>query len=85
MIETVCKNFEGFTKEEILKAKLSCKTKSMVGNPPAVRFKEIVSDEGLRNFPVEFNDVTNSSSLFGTNRNRLRGASIRRKPKRVRE
>ena len=52
MIETVRKNFEGFTKEEILKAKLSCKTQSMVGNPPEVIFKEIVSAEVLRNFPV---------------------------------
>ena len=39
MIKTVQKNFEGFTKEEILKAKLSRKTQSMVGNPPEVRFK----------------------------------------------
>ena len=85
MIETVRKNFEGFTKEEILKSKLYRKTQSMVGNPPAVRFKETVSDEGLRNFPVEVNDVTNSSAIFGPNRNRLGGESTRRKPKRARE
>ena len=58
MIETVCKNFEGFTKEEILKTELSRKTQFMVGNPPAVRFKGIVSDEDLINFPVEVNGVT---------------------------
>ena len=43
MIETVRKNFKGFTKEDILKVELSCKTQYMVGNPPAVRFKEIGS------------------------------------------
>ena len=72
MIETVRKNFEGFTKEEILKAKLSRKTHSMVGNPPAVIFKEIVSAEGLIYCPVEVNDVTNSSTIFGPNCNIFR-------------
>ena len=77
--------FEGFTREEILQTNLSHKTQSMVGNPPAVRFKEIVSAEGLINFPVEVNDVTNSSTIFGPNHNRFRGASTIRKPKRVRK
>ena len=85
MIETVRNNFEGFTKEEILKAKLSRKTQSMLVDPPAVRFKEIVSAEGLRNFPVEVNDVTNSSDIFGPNRNKLRRSNTRQKPKGVRE
>ena len=57
----------------------------MVVNMPAVRFKDIVSGEDLKNFPVEVNDVTNSSAIFGPNRNILRGASTRRKPERVRE
>ena len=77
MIEKVRKNFKGFTKEEILKAELSRKTHSMVGNLPEVGFKEIVSAEGIRNFPVEVDDVTNSSTIFCPNRKRLRGASIR--------
>ena len=83
MIYKVRKNFEGFTKEEILKEKLSCKTQYMVDNLPAVRFKEIVSAEGIRNCPVEVHDVTNFSTIFGPNSNRLRGASTRQKPKRV--
>ena len=57
----------------------------MVGNPPTVRLKEIVSAEGLINCPVEFNDVTNYSTIFGPNRNILRGASTTQKPKKVRE
>ena len=57
----------------------------MVGNPPSVIFKEIVSAEGIRNCPVEFNYVTNSFTIFGPNRNRFKGASTRRKTKRVRQ
>ena len=49
----------------------------MVVNMPAVRFKDIVSGEDLKNFPVEVNDVTNSSAIFDPNRNRLRGSSTR--------
>ena len=79
------KNFEGFTKEEILKAELSRKMQSMLGNPSALRFKEIGIVEGLRDCPIEFNDVTNSSTICCRNRKRFRGASIRHKPKRVRE
>ena len=80
-IETVRKNFEGFTKED----KLSRKIHSMVGNTPAVRFKEIMSAEGIINCPVEVNDINNSSTIFGPNCNRLRGESTRQKLKRVRE
>ena len=57
----------------------------MVVNLPAVRFKDTVSGEDLKNFPVEVNDVTNSSAIVDPNRNRLRGSSTRYKPKRVRE
>ena len=44
-----------------------------------------MSAEGLRNFSVEVSDVTNYSTIFGPNRNRLRGESTRQKPKGVRE
>ena len=47
-----------------MKAKLSRKTQYMTGNTREVIFKEIVSDEGLRNFPVEVNNVTNSSTIL---------------------
>ena len=80
MIQTVRKNFDNFTEEDIEKAKLSRKTQSMVANPPDERFKEIVSGSILKNFPVEFKDVSNSYAIFGANCNRLKGASTRHKP-----
>ena len=57
----------------------------MVFNPTGERFKEIVNVSSLKNCPVEINDVSNSSDIFGSNRNRLRGESTRQKPKMLKE
>ena len=77
MIQTVRKNFDNFTGEDIEKEKLSCKTQLMVANPPDERFKEIVSGSSLKNYPVEVKYVSNSYARFGANCNRLRGGSTR--------
>ena len=44
-----------------------------------------MSGSSLKNFPVEVKDVSNSYAIFGANCNRLKGASTRHKPKRVKE
>ena len=67
------------------KAKLSQKTQLMVNNPPDERFKGIMSGSSLKNCSVGVKDVSNSYSIFGANRDRLRGESTRKKPKRVKE
>ena len=85
MIQTFKKNFDNFTGEDIEKKKTSRKTKSVVANSPDERFKEIVSGSSLKNCPVEVKDVSNSYAILGANRNRLRGASTRQKPNRVKE
>ena len=46
-------NFKKFTKEEVGMAKLSQETQAMVGHPPYSVFKQIMSDENLKNYPVE--------------------------------
>ena len=40
-----------------------------------------MSDEGLKNYPVEVNGVTNASTIFGPNLDRLKGASNRQTQK----
>ena len=85
MIQTVRNNFDNFTSEDIYKANISRKTQSMVANLTDDKFKEIVSGSNLNNFLVEVIYVSNSSAIFGSNRKRLRGASNRQKPKRVKE
>ena len=77
MIQTVRKNFDNFTGEDIDKTKLSRKMQSVVPNLPDERFKEILSGSSINNFPVEVKDVSNSCAIFGANRNRLRGVNTR--------
>ena len=85
MIQTVRENFDKFTGEEIEMAKLYKDTQSMVANPLDERFKEVESGSSVNNFLVAVNDVSNSSAIFGSICNRLRGASTRKKPKRLKE
>ena len=47
-IETVCKNFENFTKKEIEGAKLSKATQSIIRHLSDKVFKQIVSDGTLK-------------------------------------
>ena len=77
MNQTVRKNFDNFTGEDIDKTKLSRKMQSVVPNLPDERFKEILSGSSINNFPVEVKDVSNSCAIFGANRNRLRGVNTR--------
>ena len=44
-----------------------------------------MSGSSLNNLPVEVNDVSNSSVIFGSNHNRLRRVSTAKPPKRVKE
>ena len=73
MIETVCKNFENFTKKEIEVAKLSRDIQSIIGHPPDKVFKQIVSDGTLKNCLVVPNDVSNAATIFGPNLPRMQG------------
>ena len=83
MLETVQKNFEGYTKREVKKAILAREAQAMVAHPPDDKFKQMVSHENLRNCSVKVKDITNARALFGLNRSRLKGGTVRQNPERV--
>ena len=78
LLQTVHKNFEGFTKKQVEKALLACNVQAMVGHP-----SDMVSSPSMKNCPVDPVDVTNSLAIFGPNRPDLRGKTVRQKPTRV--
>ena len=86
MIETIQGNIEGkgFSRREILDAKLARETQCLIGHPPSAEFKQIVS-RNPKTFPFSAVDVHNSQPIFGLSRPRLRGAATRQRPKVVRE
>ena len=56
---------------------------AMVAHPPEEKFKDMVSHKSLSNCLVRVYDITNSHAIFGPNRSRLKGATVRQKPDRV--
>ena len=83
LIETVRKNFEGYTKKQIEKAILAREVQAMTGHYPDKKFKRMVSSKSVKNCPVSVNDVTNARAIFGPNLDRLGGATTRQRPVRV--
>jgi hypothetical protein len=60
LIETVRGNFEGFTKNEILRAKQARRAQTMMGNPSEKDYKGVVSNHLISNCPVSTANITNS-------------------------
>ena len=88
MIQTIHQNFEGFTGREVLRAKLSWEVQSQIGHPPDEKFKQIIragKKQGLKNCPVNAEDVSNSLAIYGPNRPILIGTKTRENPDRVTE
>ena len=83
MIETVRKNFEGYTKRQVKKAILAREAQAMVAHPTDEKFKQMVSHEKLKNCNVRVEHITDAHAIFGHNRSRLKGGTVRQKPDRV--
>eukprot|EP00804_Cyclotella_cryptica_P008908 CCRYP_012018-RA/>CCRYP_012018-RA protein AED:0.42 eAED:0.38 QI:0/0/0/1/1/1/2/0/309 len=64
-IQTVCNNYEGFTRKEVDKAILACKAQGMMGSPLDDAFAAM--------------DITNAHAIFGPSRKGLRGKTVRKK------
>ena len=52
MVQTACKNFEGYTKKEVKKATFACQAQAMMGYPTDEKFKKLVSLNAIKNCPV---------------------------------
>ena len=80
-IDTVRKNFEGFTKREVAQAKFARQSQAMVGAPSDKDYHGLVSGNiSLRNIPFTGSDVTNAKKIFGPDLAGVRGKTVRKKP-----
>ena len=80
LLQTVRKNFEGFTKRQIKQAKLARRAQAMVGHPTDEKFKQMVSSKSFANCRVKVKDVTNARAIFGPYLPGLGGKTTRQKP-----
>ena len=83
MIETVCKNFEGFTKKQIKQAMLARQVQAMMAHPTDEELHKMVSSKTVKELPVQPNDVSNAVHVFGRSRSGIRGKTTMKKPERV--
>ena len=85
LIETVRKNMEGFTLEEVKRATKARDAMAMMAHPPLEKLKHLVSRTNhLGNVPFTADDLTNSNLIYGPDRGAIRGKTVRQKPSRVR-
>ena len=82
-VHTVSKMFEGYTKQEAEKSKLARELQGMVGNPTDFKYKDMVSDKILPNFPIITHDITNANSMFVTDLSSVRGKIVRKNPSKL--
>jgi len=84
MVNTVRKNFEGFTMHKIKKAQEAQRLQGMIGIPTDKEFVGMVREKLIANCPVNVKDIQNANHIFGPDRANLRGKQTRTSPERVR-
>ncbi len=84
MVNTVRKNFKGFTKHEIKMAQEARRLQGMIGNPTDREFTAMVHEKFIAKGPVTVHDVQNANQFFDPDLANLRGKRTRSKPEHVR-
>ena len=82
-LDTVRKNYKGFTKREVKGAITARITQGKLAHIPDEKFKQLVSSKFLKHCHVKVNDVTNARTIFGPNLPGLGGRTTRQKSERV--
>ena len=65
MVNTVQKNFEGYTKHDVKKAQEARCLQGMTGSPTDREFAGMVKEKLISNCPVTVHDVHNANRIFG--------------------
>jgi hypothetical protein len=79
-IDTIKTNREGFTDHDYKRAKRALKALALVGYPSPKDFKNMVSSNMIKNFPVTSTDVANANTIFGPDLTTLKGKTVRITP-----
>ena len=83
LVQTVQGNYEGYTKQEVLKAKEARRAQAMMGNPSEKDYKGMVSNKLIPNCPVTLWDNTNARQIFRPDLPSVRGKTVWRTPEPV--
>ena len=83
-MNTVCGNFEGYTRHNIEKAYKARRLQGMIGNPTEQEFARMVHEKLIANCPVTVEDVNNVHQMFAPDLVNLMGKTTRTKLEDVR-
>jgi hypothetical protein len=84
LVNTVCSNFEGYTRHNIEKAHKARRLQEMIGNSIEQELTGMVLEKLIANCPVAVQDIHNANQIFGPDLVNLRGKWTRTKPEYVR-
>ena len=77
LLNTVRRSYKGHTKRYVKDAVAARNVQAMIGCSPDRMYKKIVRQQRLDNNPVRLNHIYNDQSIYGKNRARLQGSSMR--------
>ena len=80
LVQTVCGNYEGYTKREIFRAKEARRAMGMIGCPSKQDFKGRVRANMICNCPIDVNDITNAHDMWGHDLASIRGKTVQWTP-----
>jgi hypothetical protein len=84
LINTVRENFEGYTRQDVKRAREARRIQGMIANPTKREFAGVVHVKLLTNCPNTVCNVDNGNQIFGPDLANLRGKTTRTKPDHVR-
>jgi hypothetical protein len=82
-VNTVRKNFNGFSRKQVEGATAACRLMGMVAIPSPCDFEGMVHLNMLKDCPITNDVIKNVHTIFGTDLTTIRGKTVRRRPKRV--
>ena len=83
MVNTLRKNYKGFTSAEINRDDAVYKALGRLGYPTVDEFEKMICSNQIQNYPITSKDITNTKVRFGTHLSGLMGNTVIRTPKRV--
>ena len=82
-VQTVCRNYEAFTKKQVQCATLARRIIGMIGAPTEREYQGLVCQKFLQDCPITPSDIAIAHKNFGPDLANIRGKTVRRKPEHV--
>jgi hypothetical protein len=76
LVQTVRGNYEGFTKQEVIKAREAREAQAMLGKPSEKDFQGLVSGNLIPNCPIVCGNISNAHIIFGPNLASICGITV---------